>query len=73
MGKLIEILQGEDGRLSFSRMWGAGFGLVVVVLYIASYFMEKPLPGQTLPLLAVAMAPYVSAKGAEVIRLFLDR
>lgn len=72
MGKLLEILQGPDNKLSFSRIWGAVFGTIVIGAYVYAFFSSRPLPPETLYLLAIAMAPYVTTQGGQIIIKILE-
>lgn len=58
---------GPDGQLSFSRIWGVVFGTIVIGAYVYSFFKGTQMPSQTIPLLAVAMAPYVTKQGGDTL------
>ena len=61
-----------DGKLSFSRIFGAVLGALVLGVYVASFVLEKDMPGLTLPLLVVGLTPYLSKQGSAVALKVLD-
>ena len=72
MGKITGIFEGPDGRLSFSRIWGAALGTLVLGVYVYATLTQKPMPPETMYLLAIGMAPYVTKEGGNVVVKVLE-
>lgn len=62
----------ESGKLSFSRIWGAALGAIVLGVYVFSFVLERDMPGLTLPLLIVGLGPYLGKQGSAVALKVLD-
>ena len=73
MGKFTQLFEGPDDKLSFSRIWGSAFCTLVIVLYVVAFFTEKELPDETIYMLGIGMAPYVTVQSRNIIQAAMNK
>lgn len=57
---LIDMVREETGKISFSRLLGVAFGIIVLVLFVLDHFGIGTLPDNTVALAGVFLGPYVA-------------